>query len=283
VGRDETVAIYEEAIGLYKGDFMPGIKMLYWVTPLAAYYRSLFLASVRELLVIYAEQGEHEKTEIVCADALRNNIVDETIYYYLINSRIKSGKIMLAMKTYETAIDIIGKELGVKKSKLLTKAYEQLMAAQGGTDIAAIDDVANDLAEDKPEGVFLCGYHVFKEIYRLQIRRMLREGDTCQMLLLTLDSNASVSDKINAFRIGHAMERLEKILISSLRMCDIAARYNESQFVVLLPSCESQNCGVVADRIRYKFENDELVHNSIKLTVHSDELTPDGNSKMLEI
>lgn len=283
--RSETAAVYEEALHLYHGDFMPAIKSLYWVTPLNAYYHSLFLASVKELLAIYAENGDYEKEESVCTEALRHNVVDETIYYYLINARIRSGKLMLAMKTYEDAVAQVDRELGVRSSKLLYDAYEELMAAQGGEDvnIAAIHDVAKDLEENKPEGVFLCGYPVFKEIYRLQIRRLLKEGGECQMLLLTIGSDADDTDKIAKFRVQNAMERLEKVLISSLRMCDVATRYNDYQYIVLLPSCEASNCSMVSRRIKDNFDSDKLVHGSIQLSINYYAVMPDGDYRKLDI
>lgn len=80
----------------------------------------------------------------------------------------------MAFDTYETAKAIMDKDLGVRKTVMLNKVYEELLSVTKGASSYNIDEVKDDISEESMNGVFMCGYPVFKEIYQLEVRKSAR-------------------------------------------------------------------------------------------------------------
>ena len=72
--------------------------------------------------------------------------------------------------------------------------------------------------------------------------------------------------------MGKIMDRLENVLSQSLRLGDVAARYSESQFVILLPTSSYESGMLVANRIISKlYEETKNRRFSVKTDI--DEVT----------
>jgi len=91
--------------------------------------------------------------------------------------RIKEIEDSLKETADEKAREIIEKELGLRKTVVLTKVYEELLAMGKKQAADDIRDIHADIVEEEPEGVFMCGYPVFKEICNLEARRNTRSGE----------------------------------------------------------------------------------------------------------
>ena len=119
------------------------------------------------------------------------------------------------------------------------------------TDLSVIQ---SDLSEEaEPEGVFLCEYGVFRQIYRLEVRRSARLGLSEYVLLLTVTPKAYVSQNSDTYLkvINDAMEQLKGVLNGSLRIGDVASRYSGSQYVVMLPTCTFESAEMVGMSITW--------------------------------
>lgn len=90
----------------------------------------------------------------------------------------------------------------------------------------------------------------------MEARKIARSGGNELVLLLTIkqkDGAGSMTEQMESFRTKKAMEDLEEILNKSLRIGDVAAKYSDSQFIVLLPSCTYEGGVMVAERIVQNF------------------------------
>jgi DNA-binding SARP family transcriptional activator len=271
--KDRKIALYEQAIALYQGDFMPGITELHWIITLNAYYHSLFLVCVKELAELYLAEERYAELESVCNEALRYDKVDESLHYYLILARIRMNNWKLGMQSYEEACQILTKELGVHKFTKLEEVYEELLKLDNGGHNVDIDEVREEMAEREPDGVFFCGYPVFRELYRLESRKISRQGGTEYILLFTVETTAKETEQVEQFRIKNAMNHLQDILQKSLRIGDVASRYNESQYIVLLPACTYEGSIVAAERIMEYFESESTGHRNVKVKVNSEKVS----------
>ena len=104
----------------------------------------------------------------------------------------------------------------------------------------------------------MCGYPVFREIYRLEARKITRLGVAEYIILLTVTvkdaEKSGINEQTQDFLVSQAMNQLENVLVESLRIGDVASRYSDSQFVVLLPAC-TYECGLlVINRLLDKFQ-----------------------------
>ncbi len=250
---ERAIEIYERALAIYQGEFVPTISDLHWASTRSTYYHSLYLSAVKALAELYVHKNAYEELEKLCNEALQHESADEQLFCYQIEARMRSGKTALALETYEKAREIIEKELGLRKTVVLTKVYEELLALGKGESTDDILEIREDIAEEEVEGVFMCGYPVFKEICNLEARRNARSGEESQMVLFTLETKTKDSQEVMNFRIKQGMIALEKIIRQSLRIGDVASKYSDSQFVILLTNCTEPLSKNVANRIVDKF------------------------------
>lgn len=91
----------------------------------------------------------------------------------------------LAKEQYHTASKLLYERLGIKQSQFLQKAY--MMLLKNNNEVSSnLDVIQNSIAEEKIEKAFYCEFGVFKEIYHLELRRMVREGFSEYVVLMTL-------------------------------------------------------------------------------------------------
>lgn len=271
----QAIAYYEEAIELYQGDFMGKLVEMHWIVTLNTYYHSLYLSAVKELAELYIDAQMYDELESICNDALHYDNVDEYLHYYLIFARMKKNKLKLAMESYDKACDILYRELGVKKPARLQNIYEELLRMNKSAKAEGIEQVQEDMTEENVEGAFFCGYPVFREIYRLEARKITRLGEAEYVLLLTIkpeEGQIGTTEQIEQFRMSKAMSGLETTLKESLRIGDVAAKYSDSQFVVMLPSCNYE-CGMlVANRIVSRFYSENAKFRNMKIGINLEEV-----------
>lgn len=276
-GENNALAIcyYEEAIRLYQGDFMPKLVELHWVVTLNTYYHSMYLSAIKGLAELYIEAKMFDELENICNEALTIDNVDEQLHYYLIYARVKNHKQQLAMQSYEKACEILNKELGVRNSEKLQEIYEEILKMSKATEAEKIENVQEDITEVGVEGVFFCGYPVFREIYRLEARKMARMGGMEYVLLLTVKQKGAVVNSVKQvenFRVKKAMEALEQIIDRSLRIGDVAAKYSDSQYIILLPTCTYDAGMQVAERIVTKFHRKNPSYSNVEIEINLEEV-----------
>jgi PleD family two-component response regulator len=92
--------------------------------------------------------------------------------------------------------------------------------------------------------------------------------------LFTIEAASErATDKIYQFRVRTAMGHLKKILQESLRMGDVVSKYNESQYLILLPSCDYEGAMLVANRVTTMLKDVKFVHNSLRVRVDAGQVT----------
>lgn len=253
-GTDDRLRYYEKALERYKGDFLSKYSSMHWVVPLTTYYHSLFLEIVRMTAKLYEDTKRYGKMERVCINALRYDPVDEQFHCMLIQSMIYQNKLEYAAKYYERAERILFSSLGIRKSTKLREVYEQLKQMKSEVMAAAIYDINQEMDENEnPDGAYICGYPIFKEIYRLESRRVERLGLSEYILLITVSLRNAIEITGNERYLHNQLEKvmdyMEETLRESLRIGDVAARYSHSQYVILLPTLDYENSIMVKDRI----------------------------------
>ena len=253
---------YEEAVWLYKGEFLGRYGNESWMIPLTTYYHSMFLSSVKNLVHIYEEQEDYEQVEQLCNHALSFDLLDEQIHCSLIYSLIKQNKQFLAMEHYNKASKILCETLSIKKPVELQMIYDDLINMTKGEAADPIAIIEKDMEEkEDAEGAFFCGYTVFREIFRLEQRRSHRSSASEHVLLITLsikNEYQSKNEGVNKYILNKSMKHMEEVLMKSLRKGDVASKYSDTQYIMLLPYSAYEMALMVSDRIikNYKKNNE---------------------------
>ncbi len=273
--RKEAIVCYKKAAALYHGRFMSKIAEMHWLLALNAFYHSLYLSCVKELSEIYLEEMLYDKVEALCKQALVYDKSDETLHYYLIYSRMRNNKINLAMESYEQACKILNDELGIRNSEKLMEVYEELLKMNQGIPAENMEVVQENIIEENPDGVFFCGYPVFREIYRLEARKIARLEEPEYIILFTLETpemKGANASKVKCFKIKQGMKCLENILKDDLRIGDVASKYSDSQYIVLLTSCSYMCALKVTERISSQFYEQGNKNKNVFIKMSIEEL-----------
>ena len=271
VSDDEVIHQLKRTLALYQGDFMTKVADMHWVMMLNTYYHSLYLNCVRYLCECYVRAEKYEDLEQLCSQALQQESLDEELYCYLIKALAGKNKIGSALEVYENACRTLQQQLGICELSKLKGIYDKILKQNKSGNVQGIAQVHQDIAEQNPVGAFLCGYPVFREIYRLQVRKTARFDENEYILLLTLKAGEYIGSKVsdvNLFRIRNAMPHMVETLKKSLRPGDAVAQFSDSQYVILLSACTYEGGMLVANRIISKFYQDNKIYRNLKIKIN---------------
>ncbi len=251
LAKEEKQRILLEACKLYAGPFLPKLSTEQWVVPLVTYYHSMYLTCVKELTILLDEAKEYDIMAEVCSAAIDMDPLDEKLHYFLIKALIGQGKQGLALEHYTAATAMLYENLGVSPSDELRALYRDIVKLKHVQEMD-ISVIQEDLAEAiQPKGAFFCDYGIFREVYRLEYRRMERMGMSVYVSLITLTLPSSMeNDRDKSVRlISSAMRQMRLALADTLRVGDVVSQYSASQYIALLPTCTYENANAVMQRV----------------------------------
>lgn len=264
--QEQRISCYEQGLELYNGHFMSKILDRHWVVTLSTYYHSMYLNGVKSLSEIYLSEKKYELVEQLVLEALKYDEVDEQLHCIMLEVYIEQNKQKQAVEYYNKASRILYDALGIKNTNRMKEIYKRILKMNKTEIPEVIEDVCEDIVEKKVDGAYICGYPVFKEFYRLEARRIDRLGESEYLLLLTLELHRKTMDEeANNYMLKMAMNHMEEVLLASLRVGDVAARYSDSQYVVLLPTCNYETSKQVAERLQTQFYDGKAKYKNIEV------------------
>ncbi len=248
---EDRIEAFKKAIALYCGEFLPKSSYSRWVVSQGAYYAAVYNECVLKSCTLLIDLQRYDEVISICETALSLTPLEESIHKVLLFAYITTGQRNKALDHYNYAIDLFYKELGVNIADSMRPLYKELInnINQVEMDLTVIK---NDLKEAaNTSGAYYCDYDVFKSIYRIQARSVMRTGQSIFIVLFTLsDSNGEIPDYEVAIL---AADRLKSAIMDSLRKGDAVASYSSTQFIVMLPLISYENAEMVTNRILQKF------------------------------
>lgn len=248
---DYKIALLEEAIYVYQGDFLENQIGLNWITRENWRYRKVFVETVNLLSSLMAEKGRYDAMERLGLYAAKIQPFSdwETL---TMEAYISSGNIEKAYQLFDDTIDLYLHQQGIKPSnkmfELINRLGEQFEHSSG-----SLNEIQDHLKEKQEVyGGYNCSYPVFHGIYQAITRISERSGQMIYLMLCTI-----VDTKGNALTKGEKLDelspRLEEAIRSTIRRSDIMNKYNKGQFLVLLMNTTMENCQIIQKRIDQKF------------------------------
>ncbi len=249
--REDTPACCQQALELYRGDFLRSLASEPWVEPLAEYYRNLYLTAVERAAPVLIESGLADKAADCCRSAISMAPYRETLYRCLIAACIALGDRESAKASYEELRAVLYKDLGIVPGDELRELYEStLLGAE--EDALTPDSIQAQLREHSPvSGALICDYTSFKLFYQAEARAAARRGDAIHIGVLSVIGRGGRA--LASRSLARAMEQLHAHIEGSLRTGDIASCCSASQYILMLVQANYENSKLVCDRIIQAF------------------------------
>lgn len=239
--------LYQQALSLYSGDFLPKLSMEAWVMPINTYYHQMYLTAVGQTLTLLEGQARWAEAAAACEKALSIEPYSEELYQHLMRSRIALDDRAGALTAYEEMSELLFSNFGVMPSEESRQLYRTANREAGVSTVPAgtIRDMLKEPAGTK--GAMLCEYDFFKLLYQVQARSIARSGDTVHIALLSLHGYGK--KELARRSLDTAMDNLQDIIVHNLRQGDIVTKCSVSQFIIMLPQANYENSCTVCQRI----------------------------------
>lgn len=259
---EERLQLYRKAVALYKGDFLPRLSDQMWVAAMSARYQAMYIEAVKGLVALLEEQEAFGEIAEICSRAIQIDPYDEQLHTLMIKALVRQGKNSMALSHYETATDMLYRNLGISPSSELRAVYAEIMKERKNleTDLGVIQE---SLKESSQPGAFVCDFGFFKEAYNLEARRTARQGSCAHIGLITLTDAKGGMPPLDV--LNKAMSQLVFTLKASLRKGDVVSQYSGAQFLIMLPNANYEDCLMVMERIMNAFYKQ---NRKILLTLH---------------
>lgn len=251
----EEKQLCQEILECYGDNISPTLADEKWLLPRAVRYQSEYMDTAKKLCEIYDREKAWADMELLCNRTLAIGAFDEDIHCWLIRSLQGQKKYDLAIAHYEKAGKLFYENMGIRVPEKLRMTFRGIMCDNGEytSDIAGLLEEAQE--QDEPKEAFFCDYQIFRQIYRMEARRIGRIGMAEYLLLVTVRRKGNVWRGVAAdSSVIEGMEILEKLLRKYLRVGDVVARYSSSQFIVMLPLCTYESAVEVTERIKKRFK-----------------------------
>ena len=124
--QDSFVHAYEEAVALYRGEFMQG-SYDEWAEEQRSYYREQYLRLL-EILAQSAQKSEDWSRSLnLVQRILREDPFREDVHRHCMRAYAAQGNRVAVREQYETLRKLLRKELGVEPAAETQRAYKELL------------------------------------------------------------------------------------------------------------------------------------------------------------
>lgn len=191
--------------------------------------------------------GESTRIVALCTRALELDPYEERLYLEKIVALETLGR-------HEEAQDLArrGSAMGCLHHTIepgrAGSAYRQMRQADRNME-SEVSKLLSALPDTENTGACICDFETFKEIYRVQRGVQARYGLQVFLAILTV----APSQNTDAAETALMVEQLGDLIHMNLRQCDVAARYTDMQYVVMLSGSTAESGTGPMERIKAAF------------------------------
>jgi DNA-binding SARP family transcriptional activator len=248
-------SLFTKALQYYSMDFLANSQYDLWTVSIRQAYRLKFTACVETLVNLLKAEGRHQDIIGVCEKAMAIDPYDEKMHVAFLEALIATNRTAHARMHYSYITELLYRDLGISPSAELRASYAKI----GGNSKYVQHDMDAILgtfsAEERTmEGPYFCDEEIFHELYKLERRRLQRNGQSnCLMLLTVSNSNYGMppADVLKAARGA-----LKDVLMASLRKGDVVCMWNDAQVLVMLSSLTYEDAEMISRRIITRFHKE---------------------------
>jgi DNA-binding SARP family transcriptional activator len=254
-----AINLYQMALSLYQGDYLPENLYDDWVITMRDYYHRIYLESVDELILLLKKAGRYSELRDVCEKAFLIDPLQEGLHIHFIESLLEEGKTCLAKTHYNYASSLLYREAGLKPSAEMRELYRRITSEAKRDPQEKIRLLPGERLSPMQEtgGPFFFDPQTFVKLSRLEELRAERSEQTAFWGSLALVRNDYAWTDSN--KMEEAMELLGDVLIKNLRKGDIICRWSNNQYYLMLMICAGQE---QAEKALERIKNHFLLSNS---------------------
>ena len=123
---ERCIDCYEQAVALYRGEFMQGTYEP-WVDEQRAYYREQYLRMLESLAGVAEKKQEWPRTMDLAQRILREDQFREDIHCMLMRTHAALGNRVAVKEQYEALRELLQNELGVEPATQTQQTFRELM------------------------------------------------------------------------------------------------------------------------------------------------------------
>lgn len=239
----------QAVIALYKGRLLPEAAGELWVDRRQVELQALYKTALYHQIERARVRGDLSAAELLSRRGLQMDAADERLY-------IEQILCLQALERPQEAAAAAGRaralgflHTGIPGLSDLESSHQRLIRAQ-----AAMQREAAHIEEEirlggAGSGAFICSYAAFRCISQVRLRASTRYHHP---LLVAIVSLVPPVARPVSGRTAAAMQVLEGVLLRTLNTGDVAARYSENRFVLLLSGFAADGSGPM-ERVRSEF------------------------------
>jgi LuxR family transcriptional regulator, maltose regulon positive regulatory protein len=126
-GQSEACRLaYEEAVALYRGEFMQGSHD-HWIEEQRAYYRNQYLRMLERLASAAQEAGEWDRSIPLAQRILRDDPFREDVHCMVMRAHAALGNRVAVKGQYDLLRALLRRELGAEPAQATRKVYQELV------------------------------------------------------------------------------------------------------------------------------------------------------------
>lgn len=238
-------------VELYTGKLYISNSQLMWVVQISEYYRQSFVKSVIKICRKLMAEQKYDEMMALNYSAILLEPFYEGLHYYYMKGLLETSDYHKALKYYDDLNEAFLRELGTGLSDKFKELYNVIMKDHDEINRLELDHLIRQLStRTEISGGFYCTFDMFKYMYELSVKTSKRENKVHYIMSFEVISKED-DDKA----VYEIINKVKRIIASSLRNNDIFAKVNNGQFVVLA-NCENlDNAYLIIQRITKKFYN----------------------------
>lgn len=249
----EAMSICEQALALYKDDFLCENKCDEFTYSARSYYHNLYLKMVHNRISYLSLIRAYEEIIDTCKNALRIDYFDMELHVEYIKALLEKGDTRQALSHYEEAAEKLYTQEGMTLPSEMTAIYKSIKQGKRNTQysLSGIQEELQDKIRDK--GALLCDIDAFNFIHNLEKKRVKRFSQISCMVLLSVIQSENSTKSDESFK--EETDKILKIVLESLRGTDVVTRWSETQLLMILTGMPVDRIEIVFKRIVTAYYN----------------------------
>ncbi|MFW6281068.1 MAG: BTAD domain-containing putative transcriptional regulator [Halanaerobium sp.] len=253
--NDQWQESFEQAIELYKGDYLEEANTEKWIWNERDKYRELLVSTLKQLDYHLSQAKRYEGLLQYYSKA--NNIIsfDYELMARLIEVLLEAGKISLARKKYLETVEFFQ-----NNDLIIPTEISKLGIKFLGKNCRNPEDLLTEIrGRSKEDGAYICPSDTFLCIYNLEIRRTRREN------LSRYTAHLHLTGELEERVITSLGDKLFELLSNQLRCSDILCRWNHDHLIILLTEATEKEIEKIMERINNSFNYRYEIPDKMKL------------------
>ncbi|MGI5857208.1 MAG: AfsR/SARP family transcriptional regulator [Candidatus Merdivicinus sp.] len=185
---EKRLHLLEMALSQCRGEFLSRLAFNSWAAQKNRHFLSVCEKSVLLSADTLRRLGREKEVVRLAQWAVNLQPMNRSFQALLIRACLDSGNCAKALEYYNDAADLFFRKTGTGVPEEIRTIYQQMLQRVHTSDFD-LSMIQEELREaDTLLGAFFCDYEVFKNIYRLHARTLLREGRFLYIALVSIVS-----------------------------------------------------------------------------------------------